>query len=162
MRWTAEQIATLRKMHSESASGPEIACAIGGGISPHAVYGQLFRLGLSVPRELRRVVRGRAAGNAGAIGSKLSHARFKKNDGPPMKPTPVPKPTRFDSLDLTFDEIGDGQCRYIVTEDSPFLYCGQPQKHESSYCRAHHDLCHSGRALMAIEVLVTKTTRRAA
>jgi hypothetical protein len=38
------------------------------------------------------------------------------------------------SLNLTFFELGDGQCRYIGVGE---LYCGSPSEFKSSYCRFH-------------------------
>lgn len=39
-------------------------------------------------------------------------------------------------LDLAHD-----QCRYPVTQESPYLMCGRTKIEGSSYCLRHHKLC---------------------
>ncbi len=34
-----------------------------------------------------------------------------------------------------------GQCRFPMTEDAPFTFCGKAAA-ESRYCQAHHDICY--------------------
>jgi hypothetical protein len=46
--WTDEQTATLKKMHTDGEVVPQIAEAT--GMTPGAVSGKLFRLGLCTPR----------------------------------------------------------------------------------------------------------------
>lgn len=57
--------------------------------------------------------------------------------------------------------IRPGECRYCVTPDSPFLFCGEPVAEledgsKSSYCVPHHRLCHAGfgREIAAIESMI--------
>lgn len=40
--------------------------------------------------------------------------------------------------------IRAGQCRFCVTDDTPFLFCGEPTALDSQYCEPHHALCHNG------------------
>lgn len=44
----------------------------------------------------------------------------------------------------TILEIEDGQCRYCVTNDSPFLFCGDVTALDRVYCDAHHAICNTG------------------
>lgn len=47
---------------------------------------------------------------------------------------------------LTFEELGPAQCRYVVNDGPPFLFCaagtdGRP------YCPDHDELCHDGQGV---------------
>lgn len=37
-----------------------------------------------------------------------------------------------------------GECRFCVTDDTPFFFCGDPVQPESAYCPEHHAVCHNG------------------
>lgn len=43
-------------------------------------------------------------------------------------------------LNLSLMDLQPGSCRYVVTDELPFLFCGQVKDGLSSYCRAHHDI----------------------
>lgn len=49
-----------------------------------------------------------------------------------------------------------GQCKFCVTADSPFLFCGDPVQEGSSYCPEHHARCHNGfgRPWKAVEYMM--------
>jgi hypothetical protein len=40
--------------------------------------------------------------------------------------------------------IRRNECRYCITDDAPFLFCGEPQMAGSSYCEGHHMVCNQG------------------
>lgn len=40
--------------------------------------------------------------------------------------------------------IRAGECRYCLTDDTPFLFCSDPVAEGSSYCEPHHRICHDG------------------
>ena len=42
-------------------------------------------------------------------------------------------------LNLTLEQIGADQCRYLAGDD--FLFCGHPSQKGSSFCAPHHALC---------------------
>lgn len=49
-------------------------------------------------------------------------------------------------LNLTFEQLEHGSCRYIYgNSPAEFVYCGHPKNDASSYCAAHHALCWSPR-----------------
>jgi hypothetical protein len=43
--------------------------------------------------------------------------------------------------------IRSHECRYCVTDDTPYLFCGEPAIEGSSYCEGHDILCHQGYGL---------------
>ena len=49
-----------------------------------------------------------------------------------------------------------GQCKFCVTDDTPFLFCGEPVREDSSYCAPHHTICHNGfgRDIAALETMM--------
>lgn len=46
--------------------------------------------------------------------------------------------TGLEPRNLTVPELAPWDCRFIVTDDRPFLYCGHHVKRGSSYCPVHH------------------------
>lgn len=38
-------------------------------------------------------------------------------------------------------DLRHDQCRYPVTQESPFIFCGRTRAEGSSYCARHHALC---------------------
>ena len=70
---------------------------------------------------------------------------------------------------LTFEELGPKQCRYPVTADKPYLFCGAST--QFTYCPAHHALCHEGHGkpwqglagmMEAVEATIIPTPRHMA
>ena len=52
------------------------------------------------------------------------------------------------------------QCRYPVTEESPWVFCGRATKDGSSYCARHHEICvKPGGPIRAIEFLADYINR---
>jgi hypothetical protein len=44
-------------------------------------------------------------------------------------------------------DLRPAQCRYALTEESPYTFCGKPTAHrDEPYCAEHKALCHVGRA----------------
>lgn len=43
---------------------------------------------------------------------------------------------------IPFVETTDSTCMYPEGDGGSMLFCGQPRQDESSYCQAHHALCH--------------------
>jgi len=42
------------------------------------------------------------------------------------------------SRDITIDQLGPDDCRYLAGDGAPWLYCGHPVQEKSSYCPYHH------------------------
>jgi hypothetical protein len=40
--------------------------------------------------------------------------------------------------------IRKGECRFCITDDTPFYFCGNPVAVGSVYCGPHHRLCYAG------------------
>jgi hypothetical protein len=55
--------------------------------------------------------------------------------------------------------IRRNECRYCITDDAPFLFCGEPQMDGSSYCEGHHWLCTAGYGMQvgALEKMIYNT-----
>ena len=41
-------------------------------------------------------------------------------------------------------QLEECQCRFPITNDTPFLFCGRKKRPGSSYCQRHHTICTSG------------------
>jgi GcrA cell cycle regulator len=127
-QWTDARMADLRKYWAQDYSCSQIASLL-GGVTRNAVIGKVHRLGLSgrtkevrpqrPPREpvIRRIV--------------IRQPSFVRVEEPPLRCVET-APRNVALLDLEPED-----CRYPVTDDSPFLFCGH-QIAEGSYCRAHY------------------------
>jgi hypothetical protein len=40
--------------------------------------------------------------------------------------------------------IRAGECRFCVTDDTPFFFCADPVADNSVYCATHHAVCYAG------------------
>lgn len=49
---------------------------------------------------------------------------------------------RPDGALLTIYQLGFGDCKYPVSGNCPYLYCGAEQAEGRSYCQPHYDLTH--------------------
>lgn len=60
--------------------------------------------------------------------------------------------------------IRKAECRYCITDDTPFLFCGDPVAEGSSYCEDHHELCHAGegRNIRDVESMIHSVDHSAA
>ena len=142
MPWAPEKIETLKTLWSKGFSATQIAQEIGGTRS--AILGQIHRMRQYEP-EL------------------FSRRRLENGQRRPKKYKPVPRQIRkpreiisyerpvefvpvvveLPALNLSIFDLAQNSCRYPVTEDSPFLYCGHAQQKDSSYCAAHHRVCYA-------------------
>ena len=43
-------------------------------------------------------------------------------------------------MDLTFDQLGDGQCKFPKGDYLPYLFCGNPA--DGSWCPYHNNIVH--------------------
>lgn len=121
LSWTPERVDLLKRLAADKMSGSAIAYEL--RITRGAVMGKCWRLGV----QLRSVT----PTNSNRAEAKKIRARRK---GPFMLKVMPPEPN---SLNLTFDQLQTVSCRYPVTADAPFLFCGRDRMIGSSYC-AHH------------------------
>jgi hypothetical protein len=146
--WLANT-ARLRELIDQGKTSGEISQLM--GITRNAVIGRISRLGWRLAR-------------------KPTHlgVRRSRRTGPPIPPGPFKRPSQKlngygeasargaqnpatlsirqtagnqSGPPLSIIEIRDGQCRYPVTEDHPFMFCGRKTQFESSYCPEHHSIC---------------------
>ena len=62
------------------------------------------------------------------------------NSGPRLEGAPMPSPSEFDVARLpgkTFQQLRDHHCRFILTEDTPFLFCAEKTVPGKPWC-VHH------------------------
>jgi hypothetical protein len=50
--------------------------------------------------------------------------------------------TTTTSMDLPFDELKDGVCKYAYGDSAPYLFCGQPTEDKKPFCAFHHRVCY--------------------
>ncbi len=111
MDWGPDQIDRVRTLAADGLSAAEIAREI-GGVSRQAVAGVVKRRGIALAG-------GKATGRA-------------KPRLPPLQSEPEP----VAGEPVSTLRLKSGQCKWPVSEDSPWLHCGLPA--HGPYCREHH------------------------
>lgn len=130
--WTPELDDRLRELFAAKHAATEIANTLGLGLTRAAVCGRLHRLGIKrYPDDKPRLRIVSANGNSPAL---RVIEPPKSIELPPLRCAEV-EPRNLSVLDL---EAND--CRWVMTDDSPFLFCGLPKAFGSSYCADHFKL----------------------
>lgn len=132
--WSDDRLDTLRKRHAAGDTFSEIADQV--GLSRNACIGKAKRLHLP----------GREPHKAPISATRERRTRFQLRPPPlplaPERRAPVlnaPEPRNLTILDL---EPGD--CKWPVTENPPYLFCGNPAvRWEPAYCGFHYQLAHN-------------------
>lgn len=133
--WVGARLTLLRELagNGEGLSSSQIAAEF--GCSRNAVIGACLRNGIELPRKsssgVKRAFKGRKA-NPGW----QRRYTFSESVEKPMEV----KLAAVVPLSVTLDELQPDECRYPYG-DGPFLFCGNPQQPDSSYCAGHHRLC---------------------
>lgn len=140
--WTERNIVTLTDLWKTGSSASEIARAIGSGVSRSAVLGKVHRLKLE-KRVSPVPVRPRPP------------KKVRPAPRPKMKPRPAPEPLSDipiepmpvnakaweplpGSTPIPLEKLNEHTCKWPVTPDAPFLFCGEaPAIPGKPYC-AHH------------------------
>lgn len=134
--WTDERVAILRALIAKGETARNIGQEL--GITRNAAIGKALRLGLHIGGGKKDRTRGHRKDVADKR-NKLTRLFLPRQYQERIAPSPtVAAP---DSINKTLLELRGSDCRYPVTEDSPFLFCGHPQDGGSSYCAHHHQLC---------------------
>lgn len=145
--WTPETVEILKEQWRLGASVRAIAVMVGS--TRNAVIGKAARLALPMHEAARRrpdVPRKRPAKEPKAkphVGRKRRAKTRSTPQGaplPPPVPSPPPPPAAVQHIE--FAGLLRHHCRYPVTAEAPFLFCGHPRQDESAYCSVHHALCH--------------------
>lgn len=161
--WTEERLATAERMWRDGkASAAEIASAIGGDLTPNAVFGKANR------GQWGERTRGgsnpiRARGRAPKAGRPKSHKQtIRKPPRPvernyslgfgarfqspvPIEPKPIvepPKPPAARMVSLT--DLKHGDCRFPIGDPrhADFGYCAAEAQPTRSYCEFHFRLAY--------------------
>jgi GcrA cell cycle regulator len=145
--WTPENVEILKEQWTLGTSVRAIAVMVGS--TRNAVIGKAARLALPMHEAARRrpeVPRKRPEKKPKAKPHRGRKRRAKTRPTPqgaplpPPAPSPPPPPAAVQRI--TFAGLLRHHCRYPVTADAPFLFCGHIRQERSSYCSLHHALCH--------------------
>lgn len=137
MNWTTEREELLRKLWAEKPfkSHTLIARTMGGFEHTRdggrcAISGKANRMRLPLRgRDTVRATQRRAPRGPTRVQRRVKRAvRLLATIGIP----PV-----LSGLECDFGDLQSGSCRWVVTDDKPFLFCGAPKDPESSYCTHH-------------------------
>jgi hypothetical protein len=132
--WTSERIKILQEQWAAGTSARAIAAQLGSG--RNAVIGKANRLGLATHVAARlRKAQAKRGPKKGSCDTTRKQARAPGGRPLPQAPLAEARPIRFADL-LQY------HCRYAVTDDAPFLFCGDVRQRKSPYCAFHHALSH--------------------
>ena len=144
--WPKERDEKLKLLYAVTPhfSASEIAAELGDGLSRNAIIGRIHRLGLPLrgqgkkrpqpkrPKPTRthklRVVR------ANSNSTQLRVYEASEIELAPLRCAEI------EPRNLSLVDLDPCDCRYPVTDTTPFLFCGHPKTDASSYCRAHSAL----------------------
>lgn len=123
--WTPQATEALKTLAAEGFSAKRIAEELGCPTRA-SVIGKAHRLGVDltykVPTGKPRIKRS----------PEFRLKRRTAERAAIMREVPEP-----DALRLPIQDLASSQCRWCVTADSPFLFCGQPTEQGMPYC-SHH------------------------
>lgn len=137
--WNAENIERLKVLIAGKFSAGEIAAQLGTG--RNSVLGKIHRLGLSMPN------RPGSAHTRPKPKPKADHwTGFPKRKSPDRKPpmTAQLQDGPVVPLNISFEDLQTGQCKYPYGDTAPFLFCGLPS--EGPWCTSHLSVCFTGRS----------------
>lgn len=119
-------------------------------LTRNSVVGKLHRLKLTVENKvyLHPLTRTEGHRTPRTPRAKVERRAVETISGPIMLRVVDTSPLNLSLMDLQSDS-----CRYAVTDETPFLFCGQPNDGVSSYCRAHHHIA------MTIPIKVSEAER---
>lgn len=119
-------------------------------LTRNSVVGKLHRLKLTVENKiyLHPLTRTEGHRTPRTPRAKVERRAVETISGPIMLRVVDTSPLNLSLMDLQPDS-----CRYAVTDDAPFLFCGQPNDRVSSYCRQHHGIS------MTIPIRVSEAER---
>jgi GcrA cell cycle regulator len=128
--WTPERTQILIDCWTDRLSAAQIAKKLGNGISRCAVLGKVHRLKLPTHKVEPRPRKPYQPP------VRLVKLKPKKYVAPFVEPSPNPR-------NLTLLELNPKECKYAVTADSPFLFCGHQVHADSVYCAHHFRVCYT-------------------
>lgn len=126
MSWTKSDRMNTALLSKAGCSNVEIASYLGK--SPNQVTSLLFRL------RQDEVVKPRKRPAAPRL------VAADASSDPAFVSVPEAKPRRKAKGNLSITDLTTSQCRWPITADAPFLFCGDARKTGSSYCEAHHEV----------------------
>lgn len=146
--WSEENVTRLREMWSAKIPYREIGRAF--GVTKNVIVGKIARLGLCnklpprKPKLARMSREDKALRQQRAYGDRRLSNKLRYSPRPrvkELKNVRTAEPSG-EFLNIALLDLEAGQCRFAHGDVTPFLFCGQPTKDESSYCATHHALCY--------------------
>lgn len=134
--WTSTRVETLKMHWAAGTSVRAIAAQLGTG--RNAVIGKANRIGLAVHAAAR--LRKAPIRSAATKKKKMGGGRRARRRAPSRGPA---TPLSAEARPIRFADLAPDHCRYAVTADQPFLFCGDVRQVSSPYCRLHHALCYA-------------------
>lgn len=146
MDWNEAEIEMLKKLCADGLSFSRIGAIM--GISRSAAIGKASRL--RIPKSPAKPT-GRKRNPVTAEGKRILTPRLHRlNFETQMKVAPKPQPVKQADdapapLMIPLLDLTDQMCRWVVTDDRPFLYCGHAAKRSTAYCEYHYSRMFAGR-----------------
>lgn len=141
--WTQERFELLKQIFNSGSAAwvaKEINKQTGSTFTRNAIVGKAHREGLLRVKEPREWHSLDGRPREKSMSTKPRAKRNKRRVRAPTLFVESEPPLEF--IGLTFDELKRGQCRYPRGEGRNMLFCGQPVKEGSSYCRTCYGICY--------------------
>jgi len=145
MEWTEERINVIRRMAADDRSASEIALAIGDGCTRNMVIGKARRskIALSPPKQAAERRRSPRRKSKRKLWAEIIHS-VNPTSTPFLPPFPLEDEPLTTTKPVPLMRLEADQCHYIVTDDKPWLYCGQPIGDSGTpYCSRHYKNMHA-------------------
>lgn len=131
--WTDHRTAELQKFFDLGLSCSKIGARI--GVTRNAVIGKLHRMGLSRPRD--------------PVEKKAKEPRTYTSRIRAWKPKPilqrVHEAVERSPKNKTFFDLCEGECKWPLGDESPYLFCAHDVLPELPYCAHHAQMAYTKR-----------------
>lgn len=150
--WTPDKVERLKVEWAAGTSVRVIADLLGG--SRNTIIGKAHRLDLPIhadslfhPERLRKKsppkIKPKRAGRRAV---RIKTVRRNGISAPHAVLAAMPPPfSAPEPLNIALADLEPCHCRYAVSTDAPFVFCGHQRKQDSAWCSFHHALCHEKR-----------------
>jgi GcrA cell cycle regulator len=139
-QWTAEKVEQLKKLWGDGATGAQISEIL--GFSRGGILGKIKRLCLPTRKHHANQTYPKRKRPSRPKQPKPARPRRAVKAAASSPPPPVVQPP-LPSLDISLMDLRVGQCRYPYGEGESIRFCGNKQRHGSSYCSGHHKICNT-------------------
>jgi GcrA cell cycle regulator len=143
--WPKARDEELMRLHAlvPHLSARQIAVELNCGITRNAVIGRIHRLNLPLRGKCKAALKVKKSPKRTqvlrVVRANSNSTQLRMYEAAQIEIAPL-RCAEIMPLNLSLVDLALNDCRYPVTGDAPFLFCGHPKMEGSSYCRPHFGL----------------------